>query len=297
MHVLETIAEMQAWSDAARRAGHRIGFVPTMGFLHDGHAQLMREAAKACDRVVVSIFVNPTQFGPTEDFDKYPRNPEGDRALCTREGVAAVFFPSVAEMYPAGAQTWVDVSELSQDHCGADRPGHFRGVATVVTKLFHAVRPDMAFFGEKDFQQLAVIRQLERDLNFGIRIVGVPTVREADGLALSSRNKYLSPGERDRALALSRGLREAEAAVARGLRTAEELIGIVLHRLSEVDAQVDYVHLVDPRSLARIGVLEETAVMLVAARIGTTRLIDNLTLVAPLASGPADRNEGVTRAT
>lgn len=280
MEILRTIADMQAWAARERLAGRTIAFVPTMGYLHEGHASLMRIGRARCDRLVVSIFVNPTQFGPNEDLSKYPRDFERDHALCRAEGADAIFYPEAAEMYPPGAQTWVEVTELSREHCGASRPGHFRGVTTVVTKLFLAVAPHVAVFGEKDYQQLAVIRQMTRDLNFGVEIVGGPTVREADGLALSSRNKYLSPDERARALALSEGLRDAQAALSAGERSGAALRALVERKLHAVDAVLDYVHLVDPVTLRSVDVVEDRAVLLIAAKIGATRLIDNATLVA-----------------
>lgn len=271
---------MQAWAERERLAGRRIAFVPTMGFLHEGHGSLMQIGRQRADRLVVSIFVNPTQFGPNEDLSKYPRDFERDHALCRAEGVDAIFYPDAAEMYPAGSQTWVDVTELTQEHCGASRPGHFRGVTTVVAKLFLAVKPHVAVFGEKDYQQLAVVRQMVRDLNFDIAIVGGPTVREADGLAKSSRNKYLSPEERTRALALSQGLREAQAALNAGNHSGAGLRAIVEQKLVAAGFTLDYVHLVDPVTLRNVDVVGDRAVMLIAAKIGATRLIDNATLVA-----------------
>ena len=281
MEIIRTIAAMQAWADRERLAGRTIGFVPTMGYLHEGHASLMRIARAKTQRTVVSIFVNPTQFGPHEDLSKYPRDFARDQALCKAQGVDAIFYPEVAEMYPAGSQTWVEVTELQKDHCGASRPGHFRGVATVVTKLFLAVKPHVAVFGEKDYQQLAVIRQLVRDLNFDIAIIGGTTVREADGLALSSRNKYLSPEERTRALAISQALRDAQAALTRGESSAAALRALVEQRLRAVEATLDYIHLVDADTLVNVDTVTGRAVLLIAARIGATRLIDNATLVAP----------------
>ena len=280
MEIIRTIAAMQAWSNRIHRSGETVAFVPTMGFLHAGHAALMREAKKRGNRVVVSIFVNPTQFGPNEDLDKYPRDFEGDSRLCEREGVDAIFFPEAAEMYPPGAQTWVEVQELSRDHCGASRPGHFRGVATIVTKLFLAVKPDTAVFGEKDFQQLAVIRRMARDLNFDTEIVGLATVREPDNLAMSSRNKYLSPDERKRALCIPKGIRAAQAKFAAGERDARILIDSVRRELDAAGAEPDYVHLVDPDTLGNADRAESRNVILVAARVGNTRLIDNATIGA-----------------
>lgn len=280
MEIIRTIRDMQAWAERERLAGRKIAFVPTMGFLHQGHGSLMHIGRAHADRLVVSIFVNPTQFGPNEDLAKYPRDFEGDHALCRAAGADAIFYPEAAEMYPAGSQTWVDVTELTQEHCGASRPGHFRGVTTVVTKLFLAVKPHVAVFGEKDYQQLAVIRQMVRDLNFDLEIVGGPTVREADGLAMSSRNKYLSPEERTRALALSQGLREAQAALTAGNHSGAGLRAVVERKLVDAGFTIDYVHLVDPVTLRNVDVVGDRAVMLIAAKIGATRLIDNATLVA-----------------
>lgn len=287
MKIIRTILDMQAYADAIRRQGETLAFVPTMGFLHEGHATLMREGKKHAQRVVVSIFVNPTQFGPTEDLAKYPRDFEGDSALCEREGVDAIFAPEAIEMYPSGAQTWVDVTEVSQHHCGASRPGHFRGVATIVTKLFLAVKPHVALFGEKDYQQLAVIRQMVRDLNFDLQIVGVPTVREADGLAMSSRNKYWSADERRRALAISQGMQAAAAALQQGERSVAALQALVAARLREARAEIDYINFVDAVTLKALDVVDDRAVILIAARMGTTRLIDNATIVASAGSQAA----------
>lgn len=278
MQMIETITAMQRYADELRRQGRRIGFVPTMGYLHEGHAALMREAKHHSEVVVVSIFVNPTQFAPHEDYARYPRDFERDRGVCAREGVEVIFVPSVEEMYPTGAQTWVTVTEVSQDHCGASRPGHFRGVATVVTKLFLAVKPHVAVFGEKDYQQLAVIRQMARDLNFGIEVIGVPTVREADGLAMSSRNMYLSPEERQRALSLYQALQAIRQDVAEGQTQVAALVTRAEAILQSAKAEIDYIHIADPVTLRRIDEVHDRAVVLIAARIGATRLIDNATV-------------------
>ncbi len=275
--VLRTVAETAAWAESIRRSGRRLALVPTMGYLHDGHLSLMREGRGRADVVATSIFVNPTQFGPTEDLSRYPRDLEGDLARCASAGVEAVFAPEPAEMYPPGFQTYVDVEKVSQGLCGARRPGHFRGVATVVTKLLCILKPHVALFGEKDYQQLQVIRALERDLNLGVEIVGMPTIREADGLALSSRNAYLSPEDRKRALALSRGLSAAQALYKEGMREAQALVGAVRRELEAAGLREDYVELMDATSLTPLSAVTpgQPARLLVAAFVGTTRLIDN----------------------
>lgn len=278
MVIFESIAAARAASRAARGRGERVGLVPTMGYLHRGHLELVRQARERAGWVVVSIFVNPTQFGPTEDLDRYPKDFERDRSLCAQAGVDALFAPSAAEMYPVGFQSYVTVEELSRPLCGASRPGHFRGVATVVAKLFHIVEPDLAVFGEKDYQQLQVIRQMTRDLDLAVEIAGVPTVREPDGLALSSRNKYLTAPERERALCLSRALAEAQALVEAG----EAGTGRVLERvgaiLAEGRAEVDYAELRDAETLQPVDRICGRVVLALAARIGATRLIDNRVL-------------------
>ena len=267
---------MREWSEAERRAGRRIAFVPTMGFLHRGHLCLVRDAKARGDRLVVSIFVNPTQFGPGEDFSGYPRDFERDCALLESEGVDALFHPSVEEMYPRGGQTRVDVEPLSLSLCGASRPGHFRGVATVVTKLFNIVLPHLAVFGEKDYQQLQVIRRLVRDLSLGVEIVGHPIVREADGLAMSSRNAYLSEAERLAAVCLSRALCKAERLFKRGELSARALVRNALAEIEkEPLANVEYVRLCDAETLDEIAVIDDAAVLALAVRIGRARLIDN----------------------
>ncbi|GAB4251042.1 pantoate--beta-alanine ligase [Deferrisoma sp.] len=278
MEWLETIDAMRAWSRAARARGETVGFVPTMGYLHEGHLRLVARARELADRVVVSIFVNPTQFGPGEDFDRYPRDEERDRRLCEEAGVDAVFFPSAAEMYPEGYQTYVTVEEISKPLCGASRPGHFRGVATVVLKLFHAVEPDVAVFGEKDYQQLQVVRRMVRDLNVPVRIVGVPTVREADGLALSSRNTYLSDEERRQALAIPRAIRWAQEQVEAGVRDPGALAGEIRSLLEGAGLRVDYVEIRHPDTLEPVGSIDDRALLAIAAFAGRTRLIDNRVL-------------------
>jgi pantoate--beta-alanine ligase len=276
MQIVEHISEMQAWSEATRRDGRRIVLVPTMGFLHDAHLRLVRDGKKRGDRLVVSIFVNPAQFSPTEDFAAYPRDFERDRGLLKREHADVLFHPSVPEIYPEGYQTHVDVDRLSALLCGAHRPGHFRGVATVVAKLFNIVRPHVAIFGEKDYQQLQLIRRLVRDLNFEIEIVGHPIVRETDGLAMSSRNIYLSREERQAALCLARAHVRAACMVQRGEgrgRVITEAVRAIIEK--EPLARVEYVTLCNSATLEPILEIQESALLALAVRIGKTRLIDN----------------------
>jgi pantoate--beta-alanine ligase len=272
---------MSAWCEAARRAGRRVGFVPTMGCLHEGHLSLVAAAARVADVVVVSIFVNPTQFGPNEDFDKYPRVLEADLDKLRKTAVAAVFAPSPAEMYPGGFDTEVVVGGLTGTLCGAHRPGHFNGVATVVTKLLGIVGPCAAVFGRKDYQQLKIIQKLVRDLNLPVEVVPAPTVREPDGLAMSSRNAYLSADERARALSLSRGLRAARALFEQGERRAGTLRSAAAAAVEAAGDKVDYVEIADPESLVSFDENNEVrgcALIAVAVRIGGTRLIDNTVL-------------------
>ncbi|MHB8767296.1 MAG: pantoate--beta-alanine ligase [Deferrisomatales bacterium] len=280
MVVVERVAEIRAAARAARAGGRRVGIVPTMGYLHEGHAALVRRCRELADWVVVTIFVNPTQFGPNEDLARYPRNLAGDLELCRREGAGAVFAPSVGEMYPPGHQTFVTVEELSRPLCGASRPGHFRGVATVVAKLFCAVEPDVAVFGEKDYQQLQVVRRLARDLCLGVEVVGYPTVREADGLARSSRNAYLAPADRGAALGLSRALARAEELVGVGETAAAAVEAAARETMEAAGARVDYAEVRHPETLERVDRVAPRAVLALAAFVGTTRLIDNRVLVA-----------------
>ncbi|QRM32304.1 pantoate--beta-alanine ligase [Microvirga sp. VF16] len=264
-----------------RSSGLRVGFVPTMGFLHAGHRALIDESVARCDITVVSIFVNPTQFGPNEDLDRYPRALEADHELCRKAGVSMIFMPDAGEIYPPGFQTHVEPGPVAEPLCGAVRPGHFRGVATVVTKLFAIVQPDVAFFGQKDFQQCAVIRQMVRDLNLPVEIVTVPTVREPDGLALSSRNSYLDPADRVRARCLSQGLLAAQVAYGEGEQDSQRLLAIARSLMNEVD-QLQYLELRDARTLEAVqGLVEQPAALCVAATIGPTRLIDNVLLIPP----------------
>lgn len=278
MRIIRTIPELRTALKARREGGNTVGFVPTMGFLHEGHASLIRQCAARCDCPVVSIFVNPTQFGPEEDFAQYPRDPERDQNLCLKLGVKILFMPEPSEVYPTGFSTFVDPGELGNVLCGEFRPGHFRGVATVVNKLFNMVQPDLAFFGQKDFQQVAVIQRLVKDLNLPVDIIAAPTIREADGLAMSSRNTYLSPENRQRALCISRGLLKAEAAFKEGARDAASLLALAKAELKEVDG-IHYCELVDALTLEPVSrEIVRASVLAVAAMVGKTRLIDNVLL-------------------
>ncbi len=285
---------MQAKADAWRRSGLHIGLVPTMGFLHAGHLSLVRSARQKSDKLVVSIFVNPTQFGPGEDLDAYPRDLDHDRRLLAAEGTDVLFLPDPAEMYPEGYQTHVSLDHLPGHLCGLSRPVHFGGVATVVTKLFHIVKPHVAIFGEKDYQQLLVVRRLVRDLSFDVEIVGGPTVREADGLAMSSRNAYLAESQRPSALTLSRALNAARVAVAAGERRAAAIIEAAVNTIqSEADTLIDYVKIVDPETLEDMATIDRPARMALAVRVGRCRLIDNMALVPTPA--PAVSQQGETQ--
>jgi len=279
MRIVESVQEMQEIALAARRDGKKIAFVPTMGYLHEGHASLMREGRVRGDLLVASIFVNPSQFGAGEDFDAYPRDLARDSAIAGDAGVDLIFAPKASDVYPAGFQTWVNVEEVSLPLCGASRPGHFRGVTTVVAKLLNIVHPHLALFGKKDFQQLAVIRRMASDLNMPVEILGMPIVREADGLAMSSRNAYLSPDERKQALCLSRAIglvverfRGGEKSVAALKEAAMALIA------AEQAAVVDYVDFRDSSSLAEITTADAGTLLALAVKIGKTRLIDNRVL-------------------
>lgn len=269
---------MSAWSEATRARGERIAFVPTMGALHAGHVSLLSAAREHGDRVVLSIFVNPTQFGPKEDLERYPRDLEGDLAKAAGVGTDMAFVPEVKDIYPADHQTFIDVREVSQGLCGGRRPGHFTGVATVVCKFINIVRPHTALFGEKDFQQLAVIRRMVTDLNLPVDVIGRPTVREPDGLAMSSRNAYLSPAERARALAISQGLWATGECFAAGERSAAALVEVALSTMKKRVDSIDYIEVREADSLRPVDRLDGPAVLLVAAFVGTTRLIDNLRL-------------------
>jgi pantoate--beta-alanine ligase len=277
MQVLTTVAAMRAACRAVRQRGQTLGFVPTMGALHAGHLALIKTASAQCDVVAASIFVNPKQFGPNEDFAKYPRSFEQDCALLEAEGAELVFAPPVEEIYQPGASTMVEVEGVSDRLDGVSRPGHFRGVATVVAKLFHIVAPDRAFFGQKDAAQVAVLRRMVRDLNFDLELVVCPTVREADGLAMSSRNRYLSPPERAQALVLSRALNAMLAAYQAGERTAARLLEIGREVIAmEPQVRIDYLTIVDPDTLLPLEFVSAGVMAAIAAHVGATRLIDNM---------------------
>ena len=281
MLIFKTIAEAQSACAQLRGEGRILGLVPTMGALHEGHLSLVRAAKAECDIAAVSIFVNPTQFGPNEDFSKYPRTFEQDCALLEREGVDLIFAPTVDDMYPAGASTFVLVEGVSERLDGASRPGHFRGVTTVVSKLFHIVCPHKAFFGQKDAAQVAVLRKMVRDLNCPLQLVVCPIVREPDGLAMSSRNRYLSEKERQQALVLQRALGEVDKRAAAGEKKSSTLIEAARRVFaSEPDVRIDYVAIVDPDTLVDISDVRGGALVAVAAFVGTTRLIDNLVIAA-----------------
>ena len=280
MKIITTIAEMQKSSQALRTEGKTIGFVPTMGFLHEGHISLMRQARIECDIVVASIFVNPTQFGPSEDLDRYPRDEAGDRAKCEAAGVDLLFMPEAKEMYPEKPSVFVTVEGISDILEGAIRPGHYQGVATVVAKLFHMVTPQRAFFGQKDYQQCVVIKRMVKGLDMDVKIVVQPTIREADGLAMSSRNTYLSPEERRSAATIFRALSAARQAAEAGVREPKKLKSTVQGVLQEENAIViDYIEIVDPESLTPLTSAASAMALLIAVRLGRTRLIDNILLL------------------
>jgi pantoate--beta-alanine ligase len=279
MRVCETIKDMRSLCRAARAGGKRLGFVPTMGALHEGHLSLVRAARAACDIVAASIFVNPMQFGPNEDLAKYPRTFARDRELLEKEGAELLLAPSVEEMYPAGAVTWVTVEGLSDKLDGRSRPGHFRGVTTVVAKLFHIVEPYAAFFGQKDAAQVAIIRRMARDLNFPVEIVACPIVREAGGLAMSSRNAYLDPQQRQQALVLHRALMRVKKSWEAGERSSSRLEAVGREEIAtEKAVRLDYFEIADPDTLEPIDNVSSGALVAVAAFLGPTRLIDNILL-------------------
>ncbi len=277
MKIIASIADMQSLAESLRREGKTNGFVPTMGFLHEGHLSLMRKARAESDVVVVSIFVNPTQFGPNEDFERYPRDVEGDRKKCESAGVDVLFMPTAAEMYPDNNPMFVTVLGISDILEGKIRPGHFRGVATVVAKLFHIVKPHRAYFGQKDFQQCVVIRRLVQGLSLNVEVIALPTVREADGLAMSSRNSYLNADERRKAAILYRALRAGEELIRAGVHEPDKVRQKMrAELLKEAGVEIDYAEVADPETLKPAENLKGPIVLLIAARIGKTRLIDNL---------------------
>jgi pantoate--beta-alanine ligase len=279
MQILTSISEMQLLAERFRAQGRTIGFVPTMGFLHGGHVSLIQRARQKCDIVVTSIFVNPTQFGPNEDFDRYPRDEEGDRATCEDAGVDVLFMPAAADMYSDKPSVFVNVEGLSDILEGAIRPGHFRGVATVVAKLFNIVKPHTAFFGQKDYQQCAVIKRMVKDLDMDVEVHVLPTVRETDGLAMSSRNIYLSVDERRKATAIHRALASAERLLRNGVTVPAELKNAMQAVLNEEEGiSIDYLEVADLETLAPLTSSQDGMVLLIAVRIGRTRLIDNLVI-------------------
>jgi len=282
MQVAKTVREVRAWTKLARAEGKTIGFVPTMGYFHEGHLSLMRRAKAECDLCVVSLFVNPTQFGPSEDFQRYPRDFARDAAMAESVGVDLLFAPEVEEMYPEGYQTYVEVTEVTRRLEGAARPVHFRGVATVCTKLFHIVQADRAYFGKKDYQQLKVIQRMVRDLNIPTEIVPCETVREPDGLAMSSRNVYLKPDERQAATVLYRALCAGRDAILAGERDAKKVQALVEQVIAtEPLVKTEYVDVADAETLEPLTDLRGEVVISLAARVGVARLIDNITVTVP----------------
>ena len=267
---------MQSFSQSLRQKGERIAFVPTMGYFHEGHLRLMEEARKMADHVVTSIYVNPTQFGPKEDFSKYPRDFDRDQKMAQSVGVDVIFYPANRDMYPTGYQTYVDVEKVTQNLCGASRPGHFRGVTTVCCKLFNIVQPHCAVFGKKDFQQFVAIKRMVNDLNMDLQIVGLPTVREADGLAMSSRNKYLQKNERPSGLSLFKSLKLAQKLYDSGERRSFRIINEAEKIIKKMPYTViDYIKICDTKTLQDVDEIKKEAVIAMAVKVGTTRLIDN----------------------
>lgn len=283
MKVIETVREMQTFSESVRMEGKKIAFVPTMGYLHEGHLSLMREGRKRGDCLVISIYVNPTQFGPTEDLDKYPRDFERDEALARDVGVDVIFYPSNEEMYPEYYQTYVNVEEVTDNLCGLSRPGHFRGVTTVCAKLFNMTKPHVTIFGQKDFQQLVTIKRMVTDLNMDLEVVGLPTVREHDGLAMSSRNTYLKEDERASALSLSRSLKLAKELYDAGERNADEIIGKMTAFIEGYPhTDIDYIKICDTTTMKDVETIERESVVALAVRVGLPRLIDNYVFGEPI---------------
>lgn len=280
MRVLNTIKDIRTITKEARRNGKSIGFIPTMGYLHEGHLSLVKKAREENDLVIVSIFVNPTQFGPGEDFDSYPRDLERDSKLVEDVGADIVFSPSVKEIYPSGCSTYVDTDgDITKRLCGASRPGHFKGVTTIVTKLFNIITPDRAYFGQKDAQQVAVIEQMVRDLCMDVDIVSCPIVREEDGLAMSSRNTYLGEEERKAAIILSKALSSAEEVIKEGERDASKVSALIVNKInSQPLSKIDYVEIVCDKTLEAIEEIKGGILIALAVKIGRTRLIDNVRL-------------------
>ena len=279
MDVITDVKAMKAYVKAIKQRGETICLVPTMGYLHRGHLDLMRMGKSLADHLIISIFVNPTQFGPTEDLAKYPRDFEMDSRLSEGMGVECIFYPDAQGMYPSGYATYVDVEGITEGLCGVSRPTHFRGVATVVAKLFNIVEPDVAVFGEKDYQQLVVIKRMVDDLNMNVKVIAHPTVREDDGLAMSSRNKYLNPVQRKSALVLSRSLKLAQELVLSGEKDASRIRAAVVDMISSApECTIDYVEIVDPDNLKCVEQIKGRAVMALAVKVGATRLIDNMEL-------------------
>ncbi|MBW2490645.1 MAG: pantoate--beta-alanine ligase [Deltaproteobacteria bacterium] len=279
MEIIMTVKEMQVRSDKMRRQGKTIVFVPTMGFLHEGHLSLIREGKKHGDDIVVSIFVNPAQFGPGEDLETYPRDFERDLELLRKERASAVFAPDATEIYGERFQTYVELDKLPNHLCGLSRPVFFKGVATIVTKLFNIVKPHVTIFGQKDYQQLTVIRQMVRDLNLDIKVIGAPTVRESDGLAMSSRNTYLTPDQRMSALSLNKSLKTAQTLVENGLRDSAKIIDTATKLIrSHPETEIDYITICDPETLDDVKTIDRPALMALAVKVGKARLIDNMIL-------------------
>jgi len=276
MDMIRSVSEMQQKAISARAAGQTISFVPTMGFLHQGHLSLLEEGRKRGDLLVLSIFVNPTQFGQGEDFDDYPRDLQQDSELAKKAGVDIIFAPEAADMYPSGYATYVDVEGITESLCGASRPGHFRGVCTVVSKLFNIIQPHVALFGNKDFQQLAVIKRMTLDMNLPVEILGMPIFREADGLAMSSRNVYLNPDQRRQALVLSQSLLQAKQFVSSGkIDSAEIILELQKNIKKQPDARIDYIQICHQLTLQDQTHIDADSVLLLAVYFGKTRLIDN----------------------
>lgn len=279
MQLISTIKEMQAISNQYRKQGKTIGFVPTMGYLHEGHLSLIRIAKANADIVVLSIYVNPTQFAPNEDLSQYPRDFDRDEQLAKQEGVEIIFYPDDKEMYPAGYKTFVEVEDLTQNLCGASRPTHFRGVTTICTKLFNSVKPHCAVFGQKDYQQALIIQRMVKDLNLDLQMIVAPIVREEDGLAMSSRNKYLSGIQRKQALSLNQSLQLAHELFQKGERNTVTLKNTIRNHISrQSEAHIDYIEIVDAETLSEISEIKNTCVIALAVFFEKTRLIDNIIL-------------------